>query len=299
MKINFPLYISSDHGGYQLKKRLIRYCQNELEIEIEDMGPFEHDPLDDFPDLIIPTAKKAVKKNGRAILICGSGIGACISANKVKGMYAGLGYNIEVAGLMRQHNNTNGLCLAGRILSEDHAMAIVKKWLETDFLEDEKYKRRNEKIKNEEKGDAELLKKCKPAENAKLQKNNSKLIYPELSYKINGIIFKVKKELGENVNEKQACDKVEFYFKEEEIPYIREFILPTSFEGETKGRNRIDFIVDDKIIIEAKSKRFISPEDYHQIQRYLQAIDKKLGILVNFRDKRIIPKRILNSNAKE
>ena len=151
MKINFPLYIASDHGGYQLKKRLIRYCENELEIKIEDMGPLEHDELDDFPDRIVPTAKKAVETGGRAIMICGSGIGACISANKVKGMYAGLGYNIEVAGLMRQHNNTNGLCLAGRVLSEDHAMAIVKKWLETDFDGSEKYVRRNKKIKEVEK----------------------------------------------------------------------------------------------------------------------------------------------------
>ena len=151
MKINFPLYITSDHGGYGLKKRLIRYCQNELEIEIEDMGPYEHNDLDDFPDYVVPTAKKAVETNGRAIMICGSGIGACISANKVKDMYAGLGYNIEVAELMRKHNNTNGLCLAGRVLSEDHAMAIVKKWLETDSLGDEKYVRRNKKIEEIEK----------------------------------------------------------------------------------------------------------------------------------------------------
>ena len=151
MKINFPLYITSDHGGYQLKKRLVRYCQNELEIEIEDMGPLEHDELDDFPDFVIPTAQKAVETNGQAIFICGSGIGACISANKVKGMYAGLGYNIEVAGLMREHNNTNGLCLAGRVLTEDHAMAIVKKWLETEFSGIEKYQRRNDKIINLEK----------------------------------------------------------------------------------------------------------------------------------------------------
>ncbi len=151
MKIDFPLYIASDHGGYQLKKRLIRYCENELEIKIEDMGPFEHDPLDDFPDFIFPTAKKAVETNGRAIMICGSGIGACISANKVEGMHAGLGYNIEVAGLMREHNNTNGLCLAGRVLSEDHAMAIVKKWLETKFSGVDKYARRNQKISDLEK----------------------------------------------------------------------------------------------------------------------------------------------------
>ena len=100
---------------------------------------------------MIPTAQKAVETNGRAIMICGSGIGTCIVANKVPGMYAGLAYNIESAELSRKHNNTNGLCLAGRVLTEEHAMIMVKKWLETDFLGD-KYERRNDKIKSIEIG---------------------------------------------------------------------------------------------------------------------------------------------------
>ncbi|PIZ95571.1 MAG: ribose-5-phosphate isomerase [Candidatus Magasanikbacteria bacterium CG_4_10_14_0_2_um_filter_37_12] len=148
-----PLYIASDHAGYHLKKRLVRYIENELERDIEDMGPITHNPEDDFPDYVIPAAKKAVVKAGRAIMICGSGIGACITANKVNGMYAALGYNIDVAESSIKHNNANGLCLAGRSLSEDHAMAIVKRWLETDkdeFLGG-KYERRNEKIKELEK----------------------------------------------------------------------------------------------------------------------------------------------------
>ena len=144
-----PLYISSDHAGYQLKKRLIRYLEKELNIPVTDMGPTSHDPEDDFPDYVIPTAKKAVKTKGRAIMICGSGIGTCIAANKVPGMYAALAYNIESAELARKHNNANGLCLAGRVLSEDHAMAMVKKWLETDFIGG-KYKRRHEKIEKME-----------------------------------------------------------------------------------------------------------------------------------------------------
>ena len=82
-------------------------------------------------------------------MICGSGIGTCIAANKVPGMYAALAYNIESAELARKHNNANGLCLAGRVLSEDHAMAMVKKWLETDFIGG-KYKRRHEKIEKME-----------------------------------------------------------------------------------------------------------------------------------------------------
>ena len=144
-----PLYIASDHAGYQLKKRLVRFIKNELERDIKDIGPIAHDPEDDFPDYIIPAAKKAVEEAGRAIMICGSGIGACIVANKVDGMYAALGYNIEAAESSIKHNNVNGLCLAGRSLSEDHAMAIVKKWLETDSSQfiGGKYERRNEKIR--------------------------------------------------------------------------------------------------------------------------------------------------------
>ena len=146
-----PLYICSDHAGYALKKRLVRYIANELKRDVIDMGPVAHDEDDDFPDYVIPTAQKAVETNGRAIMICGSGIGTCIVANKVPGMYAGLAYNIESAELSRKHNNTNGLCLAGRVLTEEHAMIMVKKWLETDFLGD-KYERRNDKIKSIEIG---------------------------------------------------------------------------------------------------------------------------------------------------
>lgn len=140
------LYISSDHAGYRLKKRLVQFLGHELNLKIIDMGPSDLDPEDDFPDYVIPTAKAAVKMNGRAIMICGSGVGTCIAANKVKGMYAALAYNIESAELSRKHNDTNGLCLAGRVLSEEHAMAMVKKWLETEFLGD-KYERRNKKIR--------------------------------------------------------------------------------------------------------------------------------------------------------
>lgn len=140
-----PLYISSDHAGFALKKRLVRFLEKELQLRVTDMGPKDLEPEDDFPDYVIPTAKKAVENNGRAIMICGSAIGTCIAANKVKGMYAALAYNIESAELSRKHNNANGLCLAGRVLSEEHAMAMVKKWLETEFLGD-KYERRNKKI---------------------------------------------------------------------------------------------------------------------------------------------------------
>jgi len=125
------------------------------------------------------------------------------------------------------------------------------------------------------------------------------IVYKDLSYKIGGIILKVHKELGPYCSEKQCGDRIEYYFKLENIPYQREFVIPISFEGERHGRNKADFMVADKIILEIKTIRILTPECYYQMQRYLKATNKKLGILVNFRDKYIKPKRILNSLAKE
>lgn len=144
-----PLYIAGDHGGYQLKKRLLRYLENELNIKAEDMGPYEFVQTDDYPDYAIPLAKKVVETNGRGILICTNGIGVCIAANKVKGTRAGIGYNIDVAESMVNDDNANIICLAAKLSSDEHAMAIVKKWLETSFSGEgarERYVRRLNKI---------------------------------------------------------------------------------------------------------------------------------------------------------
>ena len=127
----------------------------------------------------------------------------------------------------------------------------------------------------------------------------SKIVYPDLSYKITGILFTVHNELGRYCNEKQYADRIEFYFQKFKIKYEREKILPESFENEARGRNRVDFFVDNKIILEIKTKRILEKEDYYQVRRYLIALSKKLGIIVNFRDKYIHSKRILNSSAKE
>jgi len=141
-----PLYITSDHAGYGLKKRLLRYFENELKIECKDLGPYKYVETDDYPDYIIPAAKKAVKNNGLVIVIGGSGNGEVISANKVKGMRCALAHSIETAKLAKLHNNANGLSLGARILTEEHAMIIVKTWLETNFSEEERHKRRINKI---------------------------------------------------------------------------------------------------------------------------------------------------------
>ncbi len=121
------------------------------------------------------------------------------------------------------------------------------------------------------------------------------IIHPEISYKITGILFKVRKDLGCYKNEKQYCDAIEKELKKELIIYQREKILPESFEGEYKGRNKIDFLIEDKIILEIKAKPFVTKDDYYQIRRYLEGLQKELGILVNMRRYYLHPKRILNS----
>jgi GxxExxY protein len=126
-----------------------------------------------------------------------------------------------------------------------------------------------------------------------------RVIYPGLSYKINGILFAARKVLGTYCNEKQYCDFIENKFKEQNLVYEREKVLPPSFKGEQPLRNKIDFLVENKIVLEVKAKRFFSKDDYYQLRRYLAALNKKLGILVNFRQKQVKPKRIINSSAKE
>jgi len=126
--------------------------------------------------------------------------------------------------------------------------------------------------------------------------NMSEVVYPKTSYKIVGVMFRVHNELGRFCNERQYADAMEKEFKLANIQYEREKELSESFVGERKGRNIADFIIENKIAIEIKAKRFMSREEYYQVRRYLKSGDLKLGILVNFRETYLRPKRILNSS---
>lgn len=128
--------------------------------------------------------------------------------------------------------------------------------------------------------------------------NDTKIIYKDLSYKINGVLYAAHNDLAQHCNEQQVCDKIEFYLQSNNVQYEREKVLAPSFEGEKQRRNRVDFIIEDKIIIEVKVKNILTKDDFYQVMRYLEATNLKLGILVNFRRKYIYPKRILNPSAK-
>ncbi len=120
----------------------------------------------------------------------------------------------------------------------------------------------------------------------------SQLVYPQLSYVIVGACFDAHNKLGQYAREKQYADFLEKYFKEKDIAYNRELIV-----GETG--NRVDFLIEEKIILELKAKECISRDDYFQIKRYLDALDMRLGILVNFRQNYIHPKRVLRGDPHD
>lgn len=121
-----------------------------------------------------------------------------------------------------------------------------------------------------------------------------KLLYKDLTYQIRGILFEVHNELGRMLNEKQYADAVEHKLIVKKIKYQREKVLDKSFVGERSNRNRIDFIIEDKIILEIKAVSFLSKDDYFQCQRYLVSFNKELALLVNFRTKLLTIKRVLN-----
>jgi GxxExxY protein len=122
----------------------------------------------------------------------------------------------------------------------------------------------------------------------------NKIIYKELSYKVTGLLFKAHKDLGQYRNEKQYADYFEKLLQENNIIYSREHLHKDINHNEKSARSICDFIIENKIILEFKTKNFLNKEDYYQIKRYLSTLNLELGILVNFRQKSLVPKRILN-----
>lgn len=121
-----------------------------------------------------------------------------------------------------------------------------------------------------------------------------KLIHKDLSYKICGFLFYIQNKLGRFAKEKNYADALELVLKESGIPFTRETALSTDILSKKLNLYRLDFCIDNKIILEIKAKNFIAKDDYHQLLRYLKLKNMKLGLLVNFRDKYLQPKRILN-----
>lgn len=139
------IYIGADHAGFNLKEEIKKYL-GELGREVEDLGNKEMEPKDDYPDFAFAVAKKTAETNQKGILVCATGIGMAIAANKIKGARATICCDEFMAKQAREHNNVNVLCLGGKVMDIESAKKIVRIWLEADFTGEERHVRRLGKI---------------------------------------------------------------------------------------------------------------------------------------------------------
>ncbi len=156
------IYIGSDHAGFELKEKLKKYLPElGLGYEVEDMGAFELNEADDYPDYVMPVAEAVAKdESNMGIILGGSGQGEAMCANKVKGVRATVFYGqeqaevgvdikgvmssdtFEIVKLSREHNNANIISLGARFITEDEAKFAVELFLSTKFSGEERHIRR-------------------------------------------------------------------------------------------------------------------------------------------------------------
>lgn len=127
------VFIGADHRGFQLKGEILELLR-QLGYEGEDVGTHESGKACDYPDISLKVASEVVRHpESRGILVCMTGIGHTIAANKVPGAYAALCYNCDAAVLSREHNNANILVLGAKFVSPEEMKEIVTVWLDTAF----------------------------------------------------------------------------------------------------------------------------------------------------------------------
>lgn len=129
-----------------------------------------------------------------------------------------------------------------------------------------------------------------------MKKNN--LVYPELSYVIMGILFEVHNKLGTKYQEKHYQRAIEIKLKGLKIPYQKELNIDINFEKEKIGKLFIDFVIDNKIVLEIKKVPKVTQDYVKQVLRYLNALNLKLGIIANFQHQKLEYIRVLNSRIR-
>ena len=142
------VYLASDHAGFELKEK-VEILLKQRGFEVEDVGPNEFDPTDDYPRLILPAAKKVSEDtNSRGIIFGYSGQGEAIVANKVKGIRAVVYYggDTEILDLSRVHNDANILSIGAHFVSETEAQIVIESWLNKEFPGEERHARRLKEI---------------------------------------------------------------------------------------------------------------------------------------------------------
>ena len=138
--------VSADHGGFPIKAELTEWLRAQGH-EVVDLGAHELDPLDDYPDFAEAAAQAIVSGQAeRAIVLCGSGVGASIAANKVPGVRAAVAHDVYSAHQGVEHDDMNVLCIGARVVGIEVAKELAEAFLSAEMLEGEKYHRRLQKV---------------------------------------------------------------------------------------------------------------------------------------------------------
>ncbi len=138
------IYVGADHNGFELKRQLLDYLRHNG-YEVSDEGDISLDPQDDYPQFasrVVMAMKASDDPEPRGLLICGSGQGICIAANRFKGIRAGVCDDIEDARSGRNDDDTNVLCLPARRIDREQAEKVLYTWLNTGFAGAPRFKRR-------------------------------------------------------------------------------------------------------------------------------------------------------------
>lgn len=139
------IYAGSDHAGFALRRRLVEHLRAGGHT-VEDLGTAS-DASCDYPDYAAAVGRAVSGEAGAVgLLVCGTGLGVCIAANKIRGVRAALAWNVEIAQISRGHNDANVLCLGARTTPEAEALAITEAWLAAPFEGGGRHTRRVEKI---------------------------------------------------------------------------------------------------------------------------------------------------------
>jgi|SRR3989344_1501597 len=143
------ILIGADHAGLAMKEFLKKFFEKN-HIEYTDLGPHSLDPKDDYTDYAKKVARGVQKSRGKAqgILICGSGVGMSIAANRFTGIRAALVCNTKMARLSKEHNHSNVLCLANWFITNKEALSMLKEWLKTPYSKEKRHVRRVKKMEN-------------------------------------------------------------------------------------------------------------------------------------------------------
>ncbi|MBI2621293.1 MAG: RpiB/LacA/LacB family sugar-phosphate isomerase [Candidatus Levybacteria bacterium] len=140
------VFLATDHAGFEFKEKIKAFLRQKG-YEVEDCGAFELNHSDDYPDFIAPAAKKVAQDPESFGIVLGkSGAGECIVANKIKGVRAFLGVSEQNVKLAREHNDANVLSLGSELVDEQTAKRLIELFLNTPFSNEERHKRRIEKI---------------------------------------------------------------------------------------------------------------------------------------------------------